>query len=298
MVQTWTPSERKATTAAAMAKIGDSAARVTAAGGLAAARPGLDAEVETPGADRPGVGALRFTVACGTDLGAAGRVILAVSFLGSEAEGADAGTIGLTGMADGVGGGTGAVVDAALNTGEGAGDTATDGGLGAEGIPRDGKGLANEGAGGTEGGFGADGAAPGIGRGFKAEAGETAGAAGADTAMGGFGMEGAGMADGGFASEGAAEGFRDGAEGMAEGGLAVGMAEGGFGMPAATGLGIPGTEAGFIPGGGGGTTAARGWTGFGGRLIIAASPEPGATGAPSRRLGRTMRTVSFFGSDI
>lgn len=36
--------------------------------------------------------------------------------------------------------------------------------------------------------------------------------------------------------------------------------------------------------------------GFGGRLIIAASRGFAAPGLPSRRGGRTMRTVSFFGS--
>lgn len=59
------------------------------------------------------------------------------------------------------------------------------------------------------------------------------------------------------------------------------------------------TEGGLRPaGGGGGITVLFNWLGLGGKLIIAASPEPEARGCPSRRLGRTMRTVSFLGSDI
>ena len=37
-------------------------------------------------------------------------------------------------------------------------------------------------------------------------------------------------------------------------------------------------------------------SGFGGRLIIAASRGLAAPGLPSRRVGKTMRTVSFLGS--
>ena len=322
MVQTWTPSERKATTAAAMAKIGDSSAWVPAAG---VSEEAGAAGLETEGAP-PGEGAaLRLTVACGTVLGAVGSVIFAVSFLGSDAEGAFAGRMGFPAAG---GAATGAVVEAGLRTG--AGGTAADGGLGAEGIDgaagataageiagADG-GFAKEGAAGaegTDGGLGIDGAAPGIGRGLETGAGTGAtpaadGGFGMDGAAGALGIDGAAgtAAEGGLGIDGAATGTGTtglgiaetaagaGTEGLRAG--AVGTAEGGFGMPAATGLGIPGAEAGFIPGGGGGTTALRACTGLGGRLIIAASPEPGVSGAPSRRLGRTMRTVSFFGSDI
>jgi hypothetical protein len=75
--------------------------------------------------------------------------------------------------------------------------------------------------------------------------------------------------------------------------------DGGFGS-----VGIPGTEAGGFnpPGmtGGGGTTGdpVGTGTGFGGRLIIAVSRGLDAMGEPSRRAGRTILTVSFFGSAI
>jgi hypothetical protein len=74
---------------------------------------------------------------------------------------------------------------------------------------------------------------------------------------------------------------------------------GGLGMFDGGGGGtIPPNPGGLIPVGGGGTTVLFIWAGLGGRLIMAASPVPEARGCPSRRLGRTMRTVSFFGSDI
>ena len=52
--------------------------------------------------------------------------------------------------------------------------------------------------------------------------------------------------------------------------------------------------------GGGGTTddPPGTGTGFGGRLIIAVSRGLEAMGEPSRRAGRTILTVSFFGSAI
>jgi small subunit ribosomal protein S14 len=77
---------------------------------------------------------------------------------------------------------------------------------------------------------------------------------------------------------------------------------GGMGADAAAGGGgIPGTEgAGGRPGlggagmvGGAPTMVGRG---LGGRLIMAASRGLAAPGLPSRRGGRTMRTVSFLGS--
>ena len=109
------------------------------------------------------------------------------------------------------------------------------------------------------------------------------------------------------------------------------MTEGGFGATGNTGgLGAPpAIEGGFGAAGGdenptlGGTFGARDGTlgglgtaeiagpsgpaeagsaglgtGFGGKLIIAVSRGPEAAGWPSRRGGRTIRTVSFLGSDI
>ena len=91
-------------------------------------------------------------------------------------------------------------------------------------------------------------------------------------------------------------------------GLGIPGAVGGIGIPPADGgLGMPGTEGGLgIPWDAGGVStnlvkgeggAERG-TGLGGRLIIAFSRGDAGTGVPSLRFGRTIRTVSFFGSDI
>ncbi len=81
-------------------------------------------------------------------------------------------------------------------------------------------------------------------------------------------------------------------------------AVGGFGItgmdgPAPDGgLGIVGAVGGLSPGELPDTMAPETGTGFGGRLIIAVSRGLEAIGAPSRREGRTILTVSFFGSAI
>jgi len=93
---------------------------------------------------------------------------------------------------------------------------------------------------------------------------------------------------------------------------AAGLGGAPMGGGAATGLGGSGAApAGRGMPGGGGTTGAPGgfggagmvggapWAvgkGLGGRFTMAASRGLAAAGAPSRRGGRTMRTVSFFGS--
>jgi hypothetical protein len=110
------------------------------------------------------------------------------------------------------------------------------------------------------------------------------------------------VAEGGFGKEGTA-GTAGGAGGTTppaiEGGLGIdGGTEGGCGAAGTGGI----EDGGFNPLGeaGGGITGdppATG-TGFGGRLIIAVSRGLEAMGEPSRRAGRTILTVSFFGSAI
>jgi len=90
-----------------------------------------------------------------------------------------------------------------------------------------------------------------------------AGATGADGAMGGFNPAGASGAEGGFG-----------------------------------GVRPTGGEGGLSPAGGSGAPPVGAGTGFGGRLIMAFSRGFPAADCPSRRGGRTMRTVSFFGSLI
>ena len=93
---------------------------------------------------------------------------------------------------------------------------------------------------------------------------------------------------------------------MAEGGTGTPGAAGGLGVSTeepggtveadeVTG-GIAGVETGGVPGGG--VATAGFWTGLGGKLIIAVSRGLDARGLPSRRGGRTIRTVSFLGSGI
>ena len=102
------------------------------------------------------------------------------------------------------------------------------------------------------------------------------GLGGAGGAMGGAGMEG---------TEGAAT------PGLGMTGMLKGL--GGCGAPASPGAGgMTGLGgAGMV----GGVPAMVG-SGFGGRLIMAASRGLAAPGFPSRRGGKTMRTVSFLGS--
>ncbi len=113
------------------------------------------------------------------------------------------------------------------------------------------------------------------------------------------------VAAGGFGNEGTAgtPGAEGGAGGItappAEGGLGMEGGEGGRGTAGAEGI----VEGAFNPlgaTGGGGTTGdpPETGTGFGGRLIIAVSRGLEAMGEPSRRAGRTILTVSFFGSAI
>jgi hypothetical protein len=138
----------------------------------------------------------------------------------------------------------------------------------------------------------------------------TATGAGAETAgMAGFGTAAAGEegvgAFGGvaaaFGGTGAATGCFDGIDGAAGAGGIEGADE-----AATPGLG----KTGMLKGLGGGGTAEPGaggagmvggapatvGSGLGGRLIMAASRGLAAPGFPSLRGGRTMRTVSFFGS--
>jgi hypothetical protein len=128
--------------------------------------------------------------------------------------------------------------------------------------------------------------------------------AGAGVIVGDFGAAGgtAGPATAGFGTEGA-----EGAAGAAGavGGLGTPGNVGGFGTPGAAG-GVSEVGGFGAATAGGGTAGAAGvagaagagvaGTGFGGRLIMAVSRGVDARGWPSRRGGRTMRTVSFFGS--
>lgn len=149
---------------------------------------------------------------------------------------------------------------------------------------------------------GAAGGAGGRGGGGGAEA--TEAPAGLATGAGGAGTP----ATAGLGGKGA-EGAAGIGAGLGAGGMTGGTAGGGgtTGTPAVGGLGT-----GMLNGadGGGGTTAPPGrggagmlggapatvGSGFGGRLIMAASRGLAAAGLPSLRGGRTMRTVSFFGS--
>ena len=146
---------------------------------------------------------------------------------------------------------------------------------------------------------------------FLASGGMGAGPTGAGVAVRGEGDKPPGGTEAGFV--GAIGGtVADGITG-AIGGFGIPGLDGGFGMPTPDGgLGIPGTDGGLgMPAEGGGMVGdetvkgtdgsgggAETGTGFGGRLIIAFSRGDEGTGAPSLRAGRTMRTVSFFGSAI
>lgn len=116
----------------------------------------------------------------------------------------------------------------------------------------------------------------------------TGGAGGATGGLGGTTPAGAG----GLGTAGG--GTERGGFGAATGGGATGAAAAGAGaMPGGFGGG-GGAER--LPGGLGGTTGIPGFcTGLGGRLMVAVSRAPGVV-CPSRRGGRTMRTVSFLGS--
>lgn len=121
---------------------------------------------------------------------------------------------------------------------------------------------------------------------------------------------GAGLGTAGFTAGGGTDGAADagrGTEGAAGAAGAAGApgTDGGF-TPGTDGGFTPGTDGGLTPEGGLGADGALGGagaagadgagTGFGGRLIIAVSRGVEAAGCPSRLGGRTMRTVSFFGS--
>jgi len=147
------------------------------------------------------------------------------------------------------------------------------------------------------GAAGADGAAGGMVGGRRTEAG--AGLAGGLIAAGELGGVIKAVAAG-AEKAGVALGGRNTVEGGciaagATGGLGTAGMEGGRGIagtPIAEGVigaGMSGADEAF----GGGTR-----TGFGGRLIMAVSRGLEVTGPPSRRAGRTIRTVSFFGSGI
>ena len=126
------------------------------------------------------------------------------------------------------------------------------------------------------------------------------GLTGAGPTPGGLGMP---MTLGGLATEG----------GTAEGGLGIPEIDGGLGIPGTAGGAAGATPMGGIGAAGGGTGAPTGGAegggtaaggvipggfgiGLGGRLIIAVSRGVDAKGWPSLRGGRTIRTVSFFGS--
>lgn len=152
-----------------------------------------------------------------------------------------------------------------------------------------------EGLGGMEG----SGTAPG-GLGAATGAAVTGFGAGGTAATGGLGA-GTGMPAAGLGGMGGVAGAAGapGGGGMAAAGAAgLGMAGMLKGLGGGGGTAEPG--AGGIPGLGGagmvgGAPAAVG-RGLGGRLIMAASRGLAAPGLPSRRGGRTMRTVSFLGS--
>jgi hypothetical protein len=151
------------------------------------------------------------------------------------------------------------------------------------------------------GGFGASGGTPASDAGFDSVGGGT------PTTEGGFG---GGTIPGPPAEAGVDGAAMIGGDPIAEGGLgatgAIPGVEGGLG----TADGVAGPATAKIPGGLGGWDAVGAgwaemdpgvlgfWTGFGGRFIIAVSRGPDDKGWPSRRGGRTMRTVSFLGSDI
>lgn len=107
MVQSWTPSEIKATAAAAIAKIGVPSAAGAPAEGVETTLEAADASdfsaatwvalgFTATGTEAAAGADFRFTVACGTALGTAGRVILDVSIFGSPGET----TAGATGDAE------------------------------------------------------------------------------------------------------------------------------------------------------------------------------------------------------
>jgi hypothetical protein len=147
------------------------------------------------------------------------------------------------------------------------------------------------------GGFGAATGAAGIGA-FGAATGAGTGAGAATAAIGGFGaaIEAAGI--GGFGTATAAAGI--GGLGAATG-AATATGFGGSGAAGAPpGIGIAAGFVGMLKGFGGagmvgGAPVAVG-RGLGGRFTIAASRGLAAVGPPSRLGGRTIRTVSFFGS--
>jgi hypothetical protein len=119
-----------------------------------------------------------------------------------------------------------------------------------------------------------------------------AGATGAVPA-GPFGAGGAaGAEEAGLRGAGGAEGGAPGGLGGATGGFGAPEAEGGIG-----GLGGAEESPGGLGGAEGGTPGAAG-AGFGGRFTMAFSRGLAPLGWPSRRGGRTMRTVSFLGWDI
>lgn len=137
------------------------------------------------------------------------------------------------------------------------------------------------GAAGEAGEFGAPGATGGLG---AKPAG--VGGTGAPGAVGGFGADGAPGAPGGLRPPGAFGKLMDGADGVA--GVGGFKPEGGAGEGAGVTAGAVNPVADFGAGAAG--------TGFGGRLIIAPSRGVELVGGPSLRGGRTIRTVSFFGS--
>lgn len=134
--------------------------------------------------------------------------------------------------------------------------------------------------------LGADGA---IGEAASSPCGINVGAAGPAAGAAGLGIDGAEGAAGGESGLGAI-----GADGGDGGFKPVGGLSPMGGLSGVSGLGAAigeGTEGNAADGRGAGT-------GFGGRLIIADSRAVDVAGCPSRRGGRTMRTVSFFGSLI
>ena len=207
-----------------------------------------------------------FTVACGAGRDGGATSTLAVLFFASAAEAglsaAGAATAGLGAADTGLGGMAPPEVEGA----DGRGAEAGLGAAGADGTPGTG-GFSAAGAGGL-------GAAAGPVPNGLGGRGAAVGAAGAP---GGFGMAGAGgvAVIPGLGMDGMANGL-GGAGGMIPPGVAGVSAFGGEGMV-------------------GGAPVAVG-RGFGGRLTIAASRGLAVPGFPSRRGGRTMRTVSFLGS--
>ncbi len=193
-----------------------------------------------------------------------------------DAPGKIVGGLGAAGETAGAGGAEGGTGRVSVGATGGTPMPALDGGFGMDGIA------------GTEGGFGMD---------------VSGGTEGGVIVEGGFEMDVAGGTEGGVIVEGGfgmdvTEAIDDGTDGGV--GAAViggGGIEGGLGIAGGGGV-RPDGAGGRRPKGAAGAEPPATGIGLAGRLIIAVSRGVEATGRPSRRAGRTILTVSFFGSAI